>query len=142
MSGKFDKRLAQLEKLLRDIEAREHEVNGPTAPIRWGGGVLGMMDLFLVSHNRFTKTEDNDLRLKLLIVMRLALAFFFRHLKEDPNCRQLLKLNPQKVLEFVGLANRYAPKFKEFAEFYKTHGFTDGKPDKAKLKELGCPILV
>jgi hypothetical protein len=47
-----------------------------------------------------------------------------------------------KVLELVGVANRFAPKFKLLSEWYRTYGFTDGKPDRAKLKEIGCPILV
>ena len=140
MSGKFEKRLAAMEKLLADIEAHERELNRPNAPIRWGGGAPGAMDIFLSMPKRIAKTEDPYLRLKYLVVMRLALAFFFEHLKKNPGCRRTL--DPQKVLELVGIAQKYAPSFREFAEFYKTHGFTDGKPDKAKLEKLGCPILV
>jgi hypothetical protein len=140
MSGKFEKRLAAMLKQIADIEAHELATNGPTAPIRWGGGAPGMMDLFLSMPKRIAKTDDNELRLRYLVVMRLALAFFFDHLKKSPDSRRLLE--QQKVAELVGIAQRYAPKFKEFAEFYKTHCLNDGKPDRAKMKESKCPILV
>lgn len=139
MSG-IEKRLVAVKKLLSDIQSHRREMNRSDAPVRLGEGAPGMMDLFLDTHKRFGRTEDPDLRLKHLFVMQLALALFFDHLKKNPNCRRIL--DQQKVTELVGIANRYVPKWKEFAEFYKTHGFTDGKPDKTKLKELGCPILV
>jgi hypothetical protein len=138
--SKWNKRLAAMEKLLADIEVHRRGMDDPAAPIKWGSGAPGLMEIFLAMPKRIGRTDDNELKLKFLFVMYLALALFFDHLKKNPNCRRIL--DPQKVLELVGIAQRYAPKWKEFAAFYKTHAFTDGKLDREKLKELGCPILV
>ena len=143
MSSKYEKRLAALEKLLAEVEAHEQSLNGPAAPIRWGGGAPGMMDLFLSCPKRINQTEDVHLRVKYMGVMWLALSFFFHHLKQHPNMLQIL--DKGKLLELVGVAKRWDPKFKLLAEWYRANGFTDGKPDKAKLKrmkEMGCPVLV
>lgn len=140
MSGKYDKRIAALEKMLADIEAHELSMNGPSAPIRWGGGAPGAMDLFLSMPKRISQTEDNHLRQKYLVVMRLALAYFLEQLKRYPGIQSTLDAG--KVLELVGVAIRFAPKFKLLSDWYRTYGFTDGKPDRQKLKDIGCPILV
>lgn len=140
MFDKSEKRLAAMEKLLADIEAHERSTNGRSAPIRWGGEAPGAMDLFLSMPKRISQTEDNHLGQRYLVVMRLALAFFLEQLKRDPGLRSTL--DEGKILELVGVANRFAPKFKMISEWYRTHGFTDGKPDRAKLKEIGCPIQV
>lgn len=140
MSSKFEKRLAALEQKLAEIEAHERSANSPDAKISWAGGAPGMIDLFLKMPKRMSQTEDNDLRLKYLVVMWLAEARFFHLLKADPGIRRTL--DEGKVLEFVGVAKRFAPKFKELGAWYRAHGSTDGKPDRAKLKEMGCPIFV
>ena len=140
MSNKYEKRLAALEKLLAEVEAHERSVNGPAAPIRWGGGAPGAMDLFLSMPKRISQTEDIKLRQKYMVVMRLALAYFLDHVKKNP--AMLGIVDRGKLLELVGVANRWAPKFKLLGEWYRANGFTNGKPDRAKLKEMGCPVLV
>ncbi len=140
MSNKYEKRLAALEKLLAEVEAHERSVNGPAAPIRWGGGAPGAMDLFLSMPKRISQTEDIKLRQKYMVVMRLALAYFLDHVKKNPATIKILDRG--KLLELVGVANRWAKHFKLLGEWYRANGFTNGKPDRAKLREIGCPVLV
>ena len=140
MSNKYEKRLAALEKLLREIEAKEQELNSPAAPIRWGVGVIGICDLFLSLPHRMKRTEDGGLRMRYLVAMRVALAHFFSLVEKNPDC--LKTIDKGALLELVGVADRYRPNFQFLAEWYKTHGFTDGKPDRQKLRKLDVPILV
>ena len=139
MSSKYEKRLAALEQKLAEIEVHEQSVNGPDAPIRWGGGAPGMMDLFLSMPKRINQTEDVQLRHKYLVVMLLALSFFRRDLKRNPNMLRIV--DKEKLLELAEVSKQWHPKFKLLGEWYRANGFTDGKPDRAKLKEMGCPVL-
>jgi hypothetical protein len=140
MSNKFEKRLAAMEKLLSEIEAKERELNSPLAPFRWGGGLPGVVDLFLSLPGRMKRTEDGGLRMRYLVAMRVALAHFFSLVKKNPDC--LKAIDEGQLLELVGVAERYKPKFKLLADWYRANGFTDGKPDRAKLRKLDVPILV
>jgi hypothetical protein len=138
--SKFEKRLAAIEKLLREIEEKERELDSPSAPIHWGGGLPGIVDLFLSMPRRMKRTEDSGLRMRYLVAMRVALAHFFSLVKKNPGC--LKTIDKSQLLELVGVAGQYRPKFQLLAEWYRANGFTDGKPDREKLRKLDVPILV
>ena len=69
--------------------------------------------------------------------MRVALVHFFSLAKKNPDC--LKTIDKGRLLELVGVADRYRPTFQFLAEWYKTHGFTGGKPDREKLRKLDVP---
>ena len=100
--SKFEKRLAAIEKLLREIEEKERELDSPSAPIHWGGGLPGIVDLFLSMPRRMKRTEDSGLRMRYLVAMRVALAHFFSLVKKNPGC--LKTIDKSQLLELVGVA--------------------------------------
>lgn len=107
------KKLAALEKMLSEIEAYERQIHRAVTPVSWGRGATTFMEIFLSLTKRIGHQMNTEFHVKSMIAMRLTLWFFFDHLRNNPGSRRTL--DPGSVLELVGVARRWAPKFKLLA---------------------------